>query len=630
MSHSEQPNEQSKKTPLWGLGFIILMVFAVNLGILFYAVQTATHHEDESGTAHVADSPHEQEKHLEGGGTTAETPSLLSTTSGEQKTEIATTLASVVNPIHLPEDSVTQGLYIQHCAACHGMTGRGDGPAADQLYPRPRDFVKSPLRFAPKGGGEAVQIEAVQRTIAQGVPRSSMPGFSGVLTESEIAGLARYMLTLREEQQDNSHNGSLLEVGSRPPTSPGLISRGEELYSSLGCVACHGESGHGDGPSSRGLIDSVGHPVHPADLTSGLYKSGKTSADLVRVIVQGIPGTPMAAFEPAVVATNPDGTRNLTDAWALVAFIESLIPKSPQVGKSSGAHIEIATAIDKEMLFDPSHIAWMGVEPVEIEIKPIWQREETITHIAVRSVKNEEFVSLCFQWPDPTMDVARDQSVFPDGTAVMFAMGDEVPALPMAVRVEGFEAKAPVNIWHWQADRQIEATEGKEMEEVGATSPSNGWSLFPLSAEARANPPQVESSTPDTLSLPSFMTARDSGSVGNQRTTLSHSVLESNAKGFGSLTPQPAEAQDVWGTAAWSSGVWRVVLTREIETNGEGDIDLSEPREVAVTFAVWDGSKEDRNGIKLISGWHWLEIPVHTNEPSVQADASEDKQRSKP
>ncbi|MCA9417181.1 MAG: hypothetical protein KC917_12955, partial [Candidatus Omnitrophica bacterium] len=65
-------------------------------------------------------------------------------------------------------------------------------------------------------------------------------------------------------------------------------------------------------------------------------------------------------------------------------------------------------------------------------------------------------------------------------------------------------------------------------------------------------------------------------------------------------------------------------------TNGEGDIAFNAPRKVAVTFAVWDGSKKDRDGIKLISGWHWLEIPAQDNESSRQADASATLERSEP
>jgi cytochrome c553 len=32
-------------------------------------------------------------------------------------------------------------LYARHCAVCHGPDGRGNGPAAPSVLPRPRDFT---------------------------------------------------------------------------------------------------------------------------------------------------------------------------------------------------------------------------------------------------------------------------------------------------------------------------------------------------------------------------------------------------------------------------------------------------------------------------------------------------------
>jgi mono/diheme cytochrome c family protein len=32
-------------------------------------------------------------------------------------------------------------LYVDHCAGCHGASGRGDGPAADSLRRRPSDLT---------------------------------------------------------------------------------------------------------------------------------------------------------------------------------------------------------------------------------------------------------------------------------------------------------------------------------------------------------------------------------------------------------------------------------------------------------------------------------------------------------
>src|SRR3712207_653335 len=40
-----------------------------------------------------------------------------------------------------PNAPLGQRVYAQRCAICHGPTGRGDGPAAPSLIPRPRDFT---------------------------------------------------------------------------------------------------------------------------------------------------------------------------------------------------------------------------------------------------------------------------------------------------------------------------------------------------------------------------------------------------------------------------------------------------------------------------------------------------------
>jgi mono/diheme cytochrome c family protein len=36
-------------------------------------------------------------------------------------------------------------LYARYCASCHGSSGRGDGPAAPALDPRPADLTRSSL-----------------------------------------------------------------------------------------------------------------------------------------------------------------------------------------------------------------------------------------------------------------------------------------------------------------------------------------------------------------------------------------------------------------------------------------------------------------------------------------------------
>jgi len=42
-----------------------------------------------------------------------------------------------------------RALYVEHCATCHGTSGRGDGPVADSLRARPTNLT----RFARTNGG---------------------------------------------------------------------------------------------------------------------------------------------------------------------------------------------------------------------------------------------------------------------------------------------------------------------------------------------------------------------------------------------------------------------------------------------------------------------------------------------
>ena len=39
-----------------------------------------------------------------------------------------------------PEAHLGKTVYDQHCAACHGLNGLGNGGAAIWLYPKPRNF----------------------------------------------------------------------------------------------------------------------------------------------------------------------------------------------------------------------------------------------------------------------------------------------------------------------------------------------------------------------------------------------------------------------------------------------------------------------------------------------------------
>ena len=96
---------------------------------------------------------------------------------------------ALVNPAAGDPASAERGrpLYQQHCVACHGVEGRGDGPGAAGLSSAPADLM---LHVPHHPDADIFAF------IAQGFDGTAMQGWSGVLTEEQIWDLVNY---LREE-----------------------------------------------------------------------------------------------------------------------------------------------------------------------------------------------------------------------------------------------------------------------------------------------------------------------------------------------------------------------------------------------------------------------------------------------
>ena len=77
-------------------------------------------------------------------------------------------------------------VYAERCAVCHGDDGRGDGPAAAALVPKPRN-----LRDAAYWKDRTPA--AVVAVIHDGKPGTMMMGFRDVLSDAEIAAVADYV-----------------------------------------------------------------------------------------------------------------------------------------------------------------------------------------------------------------------------------------------------------------------------------------------------------------------------------------------------------------------------------------------------------------------------------------------------
>jgi mono/diheme cytochrome c family protein len=87
-------------------------------------------------------------------------------------------------------------IYRIHCQECHGEEGRGDGPRAALLAPRPGNLVSAAT--STKTDEELLAI------LAQGVPRTAMRGWSDQLSENERRNVLAYVRSLVHFQEPPS------------------------------------------------------------------------------------------------------------------------------------------------------------------------------------------------------------------------------------------------------------------------------------------------------------------------------------------------------------------------------------------------------------------------------------------
>jgi Cytochrome C oxidase, cbb3-type, subunit III len=81
-------------------------------------------------------------------------------------------------------------LYLECCAQCHGKTGGGDGPSADGLPNRPRNFTDCKTM---DGIPDAVLFKAIKKGGAAVGLQDSMPSWEAALDDGQIRELIQYV-----------------------------------------------------------------------------------------------------------------------------------------------------------------------------------------------------------------------------------------------------------------------------------------------------------------------------------------------------------------------------------------------------------------------------------------------------
>src|SRR6266704_730114 len=215
-------------------------------------------------------------------------------------------------------------VYAQRCAVCHGPDGRGNGPAAPSLIPRPRDFTLGQFKYKSTGAGQPPSDADLIGVVANGLHASAMPYWRDILDSAAIRAVVDHVKSLSPVFQ--GAQAAPLSVPRRVPASGASVARGRALFTTKGCVACHGV----DGRARLVVRDVKGYPVGSRDLTAPwTFRGGSEPEQLWLRLATGLAPGPM----PSVAATTTPSER-----WDLVNYVRSLARVPPWSGgaRSSG------------------------------------------------------------------------------------------------------------------------------------------------------------------------------------------------------------------------------------------------------------------------------------------------------
>ena len=216
-----------------------------------------------------------------------------------------------------PPGDVKNGklVYQRYCVSCHGVKGNGQGDFAEWIVTKPRDYRQGMYKWR-STPSESLPTDAdLERVLVNGLYGTYMPSWNAIDRQSRrdvIAYIKTFSSRFAEEKP-----AAPITIPPDPGYSDESVARGRDTYVKLECAKCHGDQGQGDGPKSHELKDDWGQVSVPYDMTQGHLKGGNTGADIYRVFITGLSGTPMPSFADSI---------STPQAWDLVHYIQSLSP----------------------------------------------------------------------------------------------------------------------------------------------------------------------------------------------------------------------------------------------------------------------------------------------------------------
>jgi DMSO reductase family type II enzyme heme b subunit len=418
-----------------------------------------------------------------------------------------------------PAEMIEAGkrVYFTKCVWCHGVDGAGDGPGADRLWPRPRNFNQGTFKIRVTASGELPLFDAKKSasgqndlfdTVTHGLPGSAMPSWEGILTEEQRLQVLSFVTTQlvkdRKFTDKESESQTILQMADLKPKEASEESkkRGSELIVEKKCIECHGVEGRGDG-NAFNLKDDWGFSIQPADWHKcwnfrGSRQDPYNVGNIFRTFSTGVNGTPMPSFA--------DST-SVDERWDIANFVNSLcerdaegkpLPIDPLTDKPKINFVVPSNPVEGEIPVDMENEAWQKTPKRyvamggQITHKPR-NFVNRIDDIWVRSLYNDKSVVFLLEWDDRTKSVAEGKlpwaptevnidikeqdpktgeegsiaanqnkyQVYNDAIAIETPVKwQELPAPIKPRYLFGTNEQFPVDIVKWEADGSIRAFKG--------------------------------------------------------------------------------------------------------------------------------------------------------------------------
>ncbi len=495
-----------------------------------------------------------------------------------------------------------KAIYEKSCAHCHGTEGLGDGAAAENLLPRPRDFTRGLYKIRSTETGQLPTDEDLFDIITEGMPGSSMPGWETALSSDDRWELVAYIKTFHDGFKENETLPKQIDLSVRIAYSEQSVETGKLLYTELGCVECHGNVGRGDGSSAPTLTDEWGFQVWPANLTQGWnFRGGNETEDIFKRIIGGIAGSPMPAFEGDSFTNfglTKDESKRLTELEAKDEMTEAEEEEAGKFYEKMDTAVELALDIaegtevspDKQQTFDEAmKVVYEGIWNLANYVKSLSPEKRPESAIG-NNVLRAQYVAGELPAIEDTAWDAVKPSYFPLVGQVIIEQRQFNPTID-SVNVKSFyNEKEVVFLFTW--DDRTKTLE-LEDEQTGDVLQDALAIQFPVKVPQGPTAPK-----------PYFLWGgRLPVYLWHWKASNPTQITELTAKGIHNVETQAVQS-DIHTESTYTDGLYKLWAKRALKTDDKKDLQLEPGVFVPIAFSAWDGANGDINTKRAISSWY--------------------------